>query len=49
MSSTRKQIVLSEKNWDALRKLGCITNSFDDIITQLIKEHQQKQGVTLTA
>ena len=44
-----KIIVISEHNYETLRKLGTITDSFDSVITQLINaadptvlEQQQK-------
>ena len=46
----KRMVVISEHNYEALRKLGTVTDSFDSVITQLLKaakpialEQQQQQ------
>ena len=47
----RKLIVVSKENYNSLRKMGTITDSFDSVITQLIKgasikakEEREREG-----
>ena len=35
-----KQIVVDEKNYEALRKLGYTRDSFNDVITRILRENQ---------
>ena len=39
----RKLIVVSKANYDSLRGLGTVTDSFDSVISKLLKE-QEKRG-----
>jgi predicted CopG family antitoxin len=44
MSDTKrlKQIVVDEKNYETLRKLGHMRDSFNDVITRILKEKQNQ-------
>ena len=36
-STTLKQIAISKRNYEALKKLGCAGDSFNDVISRLLK------------
>jgi predicted CopG family antitoxin len=43
----RKYIVISKTNYESLRNLGTITDSFDSVITKLLREQQKKEVLTV--
>ncbi len=42
-----KQIVISKKNYDSLRTLGTVTDSFDSVISQLLNNMVTKKERSL--
>jgi len=38
LSKTLKQIAISEENYQKLKKMGCAGDSFNDVITEILKE-----------
>jgi predicted CopG family antitoxin len=43
MQKARKYIVISKNTYESLRSLGTVTDSFDSVITQLLKQQQSEQ------
>jgi hypothetical protein len=49
VQQNRKTIVVTEKNFEALRRMGTITESFNDVITKLLQNQKAAMsGPTLT-
>jgi hypothetical protein len=42
MNPKLKQIAISHSNYDALKKLGEAGDSFNDVVTMILKERQVK-------
>jgi predicted CopG family antitoxin len=40
-----KQIVVDEENYEALRMLGHARDSFNDVVTRLLQQNQNKLAV----
>jgi predicted CopG family antitoxin len=44
VQQSRKTIVVTERNFETLRKMGTVTESFNDVITRLIEKAASGQS-----
>jgi predicted CopG family antitoxin len=48
VQQNRKTIVVTERNFETLRKMGTVTESFNDVITRLIESQSQNQKAAMS-